>query len=201
MIKHICFDFDGVILDSMDMHLQNFKDVFSVEFTREELASFLDGNFNDSAIGRVFDWKAYNKVLEDKYQNIALEPVVLESLKTFAQDFQLSINSSGADEVLDFVLTRNNVRDLFVEVWGTWTEPKKTKKFEMLMAAHNLSNDEILFVTDTLGDILEAHEVSVPVVGMTGGFHDRARLEQGEPLDIVDSWDELMKKIDHMQTK
>ena len=201
MFKHICFDFDGVILDSMDLHIQNFQEVFGVTFTREEYATFLDGNFHDSAIARVYDWKAYNRALEEKYQNLQLDPLVIQSLQALAQDYQLSINSSAGDEVLDFILERNKVRGLFAAVWGTWTEPRKTKKFSMLMETYGLEPDEILFVTDTLGDIREAQEVDISVVAITGGFHDRARLESGEPNGIVESWGELLQAIDRMQSK
>ena len=52
-----------------------------------------------------------------------------------------------------------------------------------------------IFITDTLGDIREAAQVAIPAIGVTWGFHPRARLEKGNPLVIVDTPKELYEKV------
>jgi len=194
MIKHICFDFDGVILDSLQLHLDTIEEAFGLTFTREQYATFLDGNFTDSEIGNL-DWSLYHKHLKPKYADQTFTTEVVDSLNSLSTDYQLSINSTGGNTMLESMCEVNNVRNLFCEIWGVNTARYKTDKFAMLLKKYNLEPHEVLFVTDTLGDIHEAHEENIPTVAITGGYHDRARLESGNPLAIVDSWKELEETI------
>jgi len=194
MIKHICFDFDGVILDSLNIHLQTMDEAFGMKFTREEFGVFLDGNFIDSKIGKL-DWNKYHEHLAPKYQEQIFEEDVLDGLHSLSNQYQLSINSTGGNDMLNMICKANDVDNLFCEIWGANTEQYKTKKFKMLMEKHDLSEEEILFVTDTLGDVREAHEVGIASIAITGGYHDREKLESGQPFAIVDSWQELQEVI------
>ncbi len=61
---------------------------------------------------------------------------------------------------------------------------------------YNLNPQDCLFVTDTLGDLIEAKEVEVNSIGVLGGYHQRERLERGEPKKIIKSLDELISLVD-----
>lgn len=198
MIKHICFDFDGVILDSLDIHLQTMHEAFGLEFTREEFGVFLDGNFIDSTIGKL-DWDKYHEHLAPKYASQKFNSDVIDGLRSLFEQYQLSINSTGGDVMLHAICNANNVADLFCEIWGAQTEQYKTVKFNMLMEKHDLKTEEILFVTDTLGDIREAHEVGIKSIAITGGYHERTKLESGKPHAVVDSWEELQLVINGLK--
>lgn len=200
MIKHICFDFDGVILDSVQIHLDTLREVFGLEYTREEYAFFLDGNFTDSEIGTL-DWDKYHEALGPKYENTYFDSEIVAALTKLSLSYTLSINSTAGDEMLCQICKTNNVNHLFTQIWGSHVIRYKTDKFKKLITDHELSPGEIIFVTDTLGDIREANEVGVPTIAITGGYHDRDRLEQGSTIAIVDSWSELLGIIDGLNTK
>jgi len=194
MIKHIVFDFDGVIHDSLHIHLETMREVFDLHFTPEEYAGFLDGNFIDSPIGKL-DWDAYHLVLAPKYQSTIFSSDIISQLHTLSQQYVLSINSTGNDDMLKLIIGANKISSLFSEIWGANTAQYKTDKFAMLMKKYDLQPQEIIFVTDTLGDIREANSVGIPTIAITGGFHNRDRLLQGNTVAIVDSWQDLMANI------
>ena len=61
----------------------------------------------------------------------------------------------------------------------------------MLFEKYDLKPDDCVFITDTLGDILEAKKVNVRSIAVTFGFHDQERLKRGEPLHLVSDFAEI----------
>jgi len=83
----------------------------------------------------------------------------------------------------------------FTEVLGVDFHKSKVEKFKYLFQKYDLKPEEILFVTDTLGDILEANKVHVRTIAVDFGFHDRERLEKGKPFKIISGFTEMLEVI------
>jgi phosphoglycolate phosphatase len=62
----------------------------------------------------------------------------------------------------------------------------------MALNKYKVNASDCLFVTDTLGDIKEAHHMMVSTVAVTWGYQSKATLERGVPSYIVDTPQELM---------
>ncbi|MFZ3015756.1 MAG: HAD hydrolase-like protein, partial [Minisyncoccia bacterium] len=45
---------------------------------------------------------------------------------------------------------------------------------------------DVVFITDSLGDILEGNECGVKSIGVTWGLHGRETLKKGNPVAIID---------------
>jgi|GEM_PF-4000719 len=65
----------------------------------------------------------------------------------------------------------------------------------MIRDTFNVAFEDVIFVTDTLGDVKEASKLGIKIIAETFGFHNRERLQLGEPYMIVDSWDEIESEI------
>lgn len=65
----------------------------------------------------------------------------------------------------------------------------------MLFQKYRYSPADCLFVTDTLGDILEAQEVGVRTVAVDFGYHPRSLLEEGEPWKIISEFSTLLDLV------
>jgi len=74
----------------------------------------------------------------------------------------------------------------------------KVEKFKYLFKKYKLKPEDCIFITDTLGDILEGNKVGVRTIAVDFGFHKRDRLEKGKPFKIVSSFDEILKVIGDM---
>jgi phosphoglycolate phosphatase-like HAD superfamily hydrolase len=56
-------------------------------------------------------------------------------------------------------------------------------------------HEEVVFVTDTLGDVIEGNEAGITVIAVDFGYHDREMLERGMPYFIVSNYNQLLKLI------
>jgi phosphoglycolate phosphatase-like HAD superfamily hydrolase len=52
-----------------------------------------------------------------------------------------------------------------------------------------------LFITDTVGDIIEAEKCAIRSVAVTWGYHDTTNLTKAKPAAIVNDTTELLSKI------
>ena len=83
----------------------------------------------------------------------------------------------------------------FLKVLGSDIHTSKVEKMKFLLGEYQLSAQDCIFITDTLGDIREAAHVSIQTIGVTWGFHDRQTLLSGDPYRIVDEPSEIPKMI------
>jgi phosphoglycolate phosphatase len=116
-------------------------------------------------------------------------------LKRLAEHYSLYIISSQSEVVIREVLSRCGLLDLFKRVMGEETHKSKVEKFKILIDVDGINSENTVFITDTLGDVKEAHLVNIRTIAETFGFHDRERLQQGNPFTIVDSWEEIEEVI------
>ena len=71
----------------------------------------------------------------------------------------------------------------------------KVAKIQMILKKHGIKPAEAIFITDTLGDMREAIKCGVLSIGVTWGFHEKERLQKGNPFVIVETPQELPKAI------
>ena len=63
---------------------------------------------------------------------------------------------------------------------------------------YDIDTSSCVFVTDTLGDILEANKLGIKTIAVDFGYHERARLERGNPFAIVSDFKEIRKIIEQL---
>jgi phosphoglycolate phosphatase-like HAD superfamily hydrolase len=78
------------------------------------------------------------------------------------------------------------------------THRSKVEKFKYLFDKYKIEADECVFVSDTLGDVLEGHKVGVKTIAVDFGFHKKDRLEKGKPYKIVSSFEEILQVISYL---
>lgn len=197
--KHVLFDFDGVIADTFAaasaLALRQCK-----HETVDAYRSAFEGNIYDTfdkdapGGGRPIDhgpecehdldwWAEYQKLLVDARAFEGIQEVIMG----LAAQYQLAIISSATKAIIEPILERFEVRDLFSDILDADVHTKKTKKIEMLFEKYGVGARECVFVTDTLGDIREAAHHSVGAIACTWGFHPRETLEKGMPFRIVET--------------
>lgn len=133
----------------------------------------------------------------EKIQNI--KPFFsLENIRLLKEKYLLYIISSNTEKAITKFLNYHKL-EYFDEILGVNFHKSKVEKFKYLFGKHNLKPEEVVFVTDTLRDILEGHKVKVKTIAVDFGFHERERLEKGNPFKIVSNFDEMLKTIENMQ--
>lgn len=197
--KLVIFDFDGVLTDSYDVCI-NVSKQFNPELTDESYKVLFTGNIYEALEkgkdANVKVTKVNNDLYFEIYEPLILEVPPREGFKEILENIvnkgiKIAFVSSCYTKPLTNYLIKYKLIDYVSEVLGGDIEKSKVKKFTKLLEDHKVSAEDCLFVTDTLGDLIEAEKVGLPSVGVTFGFHDRITLEKGKSVAIVDSATEL----------
>ena len=194
----IFFDFDGVIHNTFAFHLEHIEKVFGIKIDPEDFRRMYDGNVYKNLVPELknVDLDHYNKAIAEAEASLTVEDTVGRKLAAFADKHMLLLVTSGTRITIHGYLQNNDLLKYFTDEQYYEDGVTKKEKFETLFSRYDLTPERSVFVTDTLGDIREASEVGLRTIGVTFGYHDRARLEQGEPYAIADSWEELGNAIE-----
>lgn len=193
--KVIFWDFDGVIADT-------FAQCFTIsrlsypDLTEIEYRQLFEGNINTSAQfrspARRIDFFAE---FEKTIFAAPVTPGIAAVITRLHQTYTNVIISSTITSLIDRYLTQHNLRQHFAAILGNDVAQSKVEKFKMAFTNHQSAPTHAVLVTDTLGDIVEAHEVTLPAIGVMWGFHTKETLARGKPRAIVGHSSELLDII------
>ena len=191
---NIIFDFDGVIEDTFELHRQKVKEFTGVALNKKSFRELHNGNiFNnvDSNLQKV-DWFKYQEFIHKDLSNLKIKQNIKKALQELSQNHKLFIITSGSRRnILDY-LKNNNVNMLFEEVAGIELHKSKIDKFNFIFKKYNLKQLNCIFITDTLGDILEANSTKIKTIAVEFGYHDKKTLNTGKPFKIVHNFNEIL---------
>jgi phosphoglycolate phosphatase len=196
--KIIIFDFDGVIVSSCQLSVDINREWYS-DITLTELQNWAEGNvynqklrddFNDSHIQLYFE--RYNQRIKSLIPVEGMENV-FKSLVD--RGYSLVIVSSADEEAIENYLEVHNLNKYFVEILARKTHVSKVEKFKMIFKKYKIKSKETLMVTDSVGDVKEAHEVKMKAIGVVWGLHEKERLEKYGADFIVERPDEILVGI------
>ncbi len=198
MIKAIVFDFDGVIHDTREV-LWNLHLKFCPEDNYENwVQECFSGNVN-KYVDKTYSKEEQEELWElwhHAHKDMKIEKEIKQFLyKLHKQGLPLFIISSNAERNLKMYCFNNELHKLFKEVYGTETHKSKVEKFRILFHKYALKPEEVIFITDTTGDIKEAREVNVQSIGVDWGYHEFKTLKKEKPLRVVKSVKELEKEL------
>lgn len=196
-MKAVLFDFDGVIVDTFDLHLATIQAYGKGDLTSDDFRDAFRGNIFDTqnVTLRTLDWEKFRDHVSSamiSHQPVSCSREVIEQL---AREHLLFIITSSHESAVSRYLKHHGFSGKFREVLGREFHFSKVKKFRHVLNTYNIGSEECLFVTDTLGDIREAKEVGVKTIGVDYGFHSREYLEEGDPYGIVSRFEDILEYV------
>lgn len=197
--KQVALDFDGVIANTFHFHLGKLKEVFGVELAPEDYKDIHNGNFyaNNHPELDGLDYQIYAREVGESEAFTTPFPDAIDSIKSLSDAYQLHLVTSGWEMQVRPFLEKHGIVDLFSSLLFADQSTSKHEKLESILKSHDeLTSEDCIFVTDTVGDVYESRAVQIPVIAVTFGFHEKARLVEVEPEYLADSWQEIVKIID-----
>ena len=198
----VMFDFDGVIVDSLDVFGAAFLDACAVTgvegFTRtDDLLAVMESNFFTGMRARGVDDERVAEVLHRVGDALVRArhwlkpfPLVPDVLEDLADTRTVVIVTSSPEEVVAGWLRTHQVHGV-AEVAGAESARSKVEKIHALMA--RFPGQEVYwYVGDTAGDIREAREAGVTPLGVAWGWHEPEMLLEAGAERIVASPAELL---------
>ncbi len=180
--KVIIFDLDGVLFDSMEASSKRTLDQFPT-ITPELQKELLCGNFHDEIQKLMLTHKRKEETDEERgvgkvaYEKVKAESVMFAGMHDLVKELHekgyiLALNTSAIERTCFPLLEKTGIKELF-DFFGTReVATSKVEKFKTIKEKYQVSDKDMLFITDTLGDIREADEAHMPTVAVTWGAHD-----------------------------
>ena len=196
-IKAIIFDYDGVIHDTFHFHREQIKEFTGVDIPEDDFRDIHNGNFfvNKNEKLKDTDWIAYRDFIYEPQLKLKIEDKIKDNLIILSRDYDLLIVSSGGTKNISDYLEKNGLKGIFKEILGGDFYRSKVDKFNFIFKKYSLTPEDCVFITDTLGDILEANEIGIKTIAVDFGYHSRETLEKGKPFKIVSNFTEILDII------
>ena len=197
----VLFDFDGVIINSFAQAFEVNK-IICPHLTEDGYRRRFEGNINDAdndasehteACRHDIDFFA--EYIPRLKNEIGVVPGMEEVIKRLSEKYTLVIISSTITSPIQEFVEKHDLAKYFAEIMGNDIHARKVEKIKMVFSKYGIGPKNCVFITDTLGDMLEATETGVGAIGVSWGFQKSKTLLRGSPYKIVQTPEELLASI------
>ncbi len=203
MMKLLLFDFDGVIVDSLDVYEKTVtlcleKINQPLQRGRQEFLELFDGNFYEMLAQKGTNLDEFMKASVDILSQVnygemkpfdAVRPVLQELKKKHC----LIVISSNDTPTIREALRLYGFEDIFKEILGSDFMLSKKDKILYAINKYQVMTGDIYYIGDTICDIKEGKQAGVKTVGVTWGWHEREKIAASHPDFIFDNPHDLLQ--------
>ena len=202
-MKLLLFDFDGVLVDSLDVYEKTVtlclaKINHPLKRGRQEFLELFDGNFYEMLAQKGVELDKFMTASVDilsqvNYKEIkpfdAMWPVLQELKKKHC----LIVISSNDTPTIQEALRLYGFEDIFQEILGSDFMLSKKDKILYAIKKYSVIPSDIYYIGDTIGDIKEGKQAGVRTAGVTWGWHDKAKMASSNPDYLFDDPQDLLQ--------
>ena len=123
-------------------------------------------------------------------------PEIKKVLIELHSKYMLAIVSSTSTRSIQNYLEEEKLAGVFSDIAGADVYGSKTSKIKALLGKYKVVPGEAVYITDTVGDILEAQEGEVKSIAITWGYQDEQTLLKAKPDKIISNPEDLINAIE-----
>lgn len=200
----LIFDYDGVIVDSFDIFMNNFisackKNGWDSIASEKDFLKLFENNMYESMFAMGMTKEQILKIvyymkdaLLQNQDKIHVFTDIAETLKDLSRENRMIIVTSNETETVKSFLAYHKI-ECFDEILGSDKGASKFEKIKDIKKESNGSN--IFYIGDTQGDIIEGRKAEVKTVAVTWGWHSEEKLRKVAPDFIIKKPNDLLKII------
>jgi len=202
-MKLLLFDFDGVLVDSLDVYEKTVTlclEKINQPLTRgrEEFLELFEGNFYESLVAKGVDLEKFVAASVDILSQVnyaemkpfdAVRPVLQELKKNQC----LIVISSNDTPTIQEALRLYDFNGIFQEILGSDFMFSKKEKILYTAKKYNATLHDIYYIGDTTGDMKEGKQAGIKTVGVTWGWHNKEKMASSQPDYLFDKPEDLLK--------
>ena len=202
-MKLLLFDFDGVLVDSLDVYEKTVTDCLNVigqplTRGREEFLELFEGNFYASLAEKGVNMDKFITASVDilskvNYADMKPFDAIRPVLRELKKNHPLVVISSNDTPTIKEALRLYDFEGIFDDVLGSDFMFSKKEKILHVIQKYSVTLEDIYYIGDTTGDIKEGKEAGVKTVGITWGWHSKERMASSRPDHLFDKPEDLLQ--------
>ncbi len=195
--KVLLFDFDGVIVDTFKLCL-SINRRFHTALSSDEYRRWFEGNIYDRPKRK--NWKKgddadFFRMYADGIFKIKPVKGIKKALRELNEKYILVIVSSAINSPITEYLEKYGLLKYFSKVFGADMHESKVEKIKIVFKEYGAAPEDCLFITDTLGDMREAHKTGVRALGISWGYHLPEKLQNGNTVAIAKKPADILTEV------
>lgn len=201
-MKLLLFDFDGVLVDSLDVYEKTVTDCLQqigqpLTRGREEFLELFEGNFYESLVQKGVDMDKFmaasvNILSQINYAEMKPFDAIRPVLRELAKNHPLIVISSNDTPTIAEALRLYDFNGIFQEILGSDFMFSKKDKILHVIKKYDIALPDIYYIGDTTGDIKEGKQAGVKTVGVTWGWHRKEKMAASQPDYLFDHPEDLL---------